>query len=299
MQNLRLKKILLFFVKKTLISTVSLMKLLSIMIMISLISSAKLQSQTPTQEINIEETSKSVLINPNGKTIAERFNPPTLDERVTIKENSFAHYLRSLPLKPHGSLLLDYEGDVLDKQNVYLAVVDMDLDRRDLQQCADAVMRLKGEYLFHHNQKNKITFQLVATGKNLSFTQYSPHDQSYKAFRKYMRHIFSFANTTSLRNQLIPVDFKEMKIGDVFIQKAQNGKRHGHAVIVVDMSISKDGKKRYLLAQSYMPAQETQILINPSDPKISPWYEINDHSEIKTPEWTFLPSDLRRFEDDF
>lgn len=242
----------------------------------------------------------STLINPPGSTIEQRFLPPPDFQRIEVKKNSFADYLRHLPLKAHGSLLRDYEGDVIDKENVYLGIVDMDLDRRDLQQCADAVMRLKGEYLFHHNQKNKIAFQLVATGKNLSFKNASPNDQSYSAFRKYMRHIFNFSNTTSLRNQLIQVPIETMQIGDVFIQKAQNGKRHGHAVIVVDMVENKSGKKLYLLAQSYMPAQDTQILVNRSDPKISPWYELDiKQSTIDTPEWTFLSSDLRRFEDDF
>ncbi len=239
-------------------------------------------------------------INPQGANIEQRFIPPSDFQRIDVKKNSFADYLRHLPLKAHGTLLRDYKGNVLDKEDVYLGIVDMDLDPKDLQQCADAVMRLKGEYLFHHNQKHKIAFQLVATAKNLSFKNASPNDQSYPAFRKYMRHIFNFANTTSLRNQLIQVPIETMQIGDIFIQKAQNGKRHGHAVIVVDMVENKNGKKLYLLAQSYMPAQDTQILINRSDPKISPWYELDiKQSTIDTPEWTFSSSDLRRFEDDF
>jgi hypothetical protein len=239
-------------------------------------------------------------INPQGANIEQRFMPPSDFQRIAIKKNTFADYLRHLPLKAHGTLLRNYLGDVLDKEDVYIGIVDMDLDRKNLQQCADAVMRLKGEYLFHHNQKHKIAFQLVATAKNLSFKNASPNDQSYLAFRKYMRHIFNFANTTSLRNQLIQVPIETMQIGDVFIQKAQNGKRHGHAVIVVDMVENKNGKKLYLLAQSYMPAQDTQILINRSDPKISPWYELDiKQSIIYTPEWTFSSSDLRRFEDDF
>jgi hypothetical protein len=50
----------------------------------------------------------------------------------------------------------------------------------------------------------------------------------------------------------------------------------------------------YMLAQSYMPAQETQILINPNDESLSPWYPLKD-GEIKTPEWTFMSGDLRCF----
>jgi hypothetical protein len=54
------------------------------------------------------------------------------------------------------------------------------------------------------------------------------------------------------------------------------------------------GQQVYLLAQSYMPAQEIQLLINPNNASISPWYELKNET-IETPEWTFEPVDLRRF----
>jgi hypothetical protein len=241
-----------------------------------------------------------VSINPLGKTIEERFPAPTGFYRQDAPKNAFATYLRQLPLKAHGSFVKSYQGKILDKKEVYLAVIEMDLDARDLQQCADAVMRLKGEYLFQQGKKKQISFRLVATNQELSFLSHTQGDQSYAAFRKYMRYIFTYANTTSLRNQLIPVELSKLKIGDVFIQKAQNGRAHGHAVIVVDLVVNPNGQKRYLLAQSYMPAQDTQILINRQRPDISPWYELDIQAQkINTPEWDFVPSDLRRFKDDF
>ena len=39
----------------------------------------------------------------------------------------------------------------------------------------------------------------------------------------------------------------------------------GHVVLIVDMAENDKGEKIFMLAQSYMPAQQTQILINPSD----------------------------------
>lgn len=234
----------------------------------------------------------------NGKTIEQRFKAPDGYQRITLKKKTFAEYLRTLPLKPHGSVLKNYAAKTLHKEDVYIAIVDMDLDSRDLQQCADAVMRLKGEYLFKQNKKDQIAFRLVSSNKDVAFLSYSHGNQSYEAFRKYMRYIFAYANTYSLRNQLIPVKMAEMQVGDVFIQKAQNGKSYGHAVIVVDMVINDLGQKLYLLAQSYMPAQDTQILINKN--QMSPWYVLDlNQDKIVTPEWTFMPSDLRRFKDDF
>lgn len=53
-------------------------------------------------------------------------------------------------------------------------------------------------------------------------------------------------------------------------------------------------QKMFLLAQSYMPAQEIQLLKNPSNSN-SPWYSISDNGILNTPEWTFNNGDLKQF----
>ncbi len=87
------------------------------------------------------------------------------------------------------------------------------------------------------------------------------------------------------------VDEKDdIQIGDVFIQK---GRPYGHAVIVLDVAVNPISSEReFILAQSFMPAQETQVLINPSNGGV--WYSIKSEI-INTPEWTFGWNDLRRF----
>jgi len=85
-----------------------------------------------------------------------------------------------------------------------------------------------------------------------------------------------------------------MQIGDVLIQ---TGNPYGHAVIVLDMAVNADsGEKVYMLAQSYMPAQDIQVLLNRENQKISPWYLLGV-DPIETPEWTFRQGDLKRFSD--
>ena len=106
-----------------------------------------------------------------------------------------------------------------------------------------------------------------------------------------MDWIFAYANTASLCDEMVSVTLNEMQIGDVFIQK---GNLYGHAVIIVDMASSGVGEKLFMLAQSYMPAQEIQILVNRSNKSISPWYDLKN-SKIVTPEWTFYQDDLKRF----
>lgn len=107
-----------------------------------------------------------------------------------------------------------------------------------------------------------------------------------------MNYIFAYANTASLRRELTKVsDIKNIQVGDVFIQQ---GNPFGHAIIVVDVAKNEHDEKIFMLAQSYMPAQETQILVNKKNAQLSPWYKVKEGT-LHTPEWTFESTDLRRF----
>jgi hypothetical protein len=240
-------------------------------------------------------STKLELVDPKGQIIKNRFHPPINFIRNQEEEGSFAGYLRNLALKPVNAMVRYYDGNLKNIDGIYVSVVDMDIDEQDLQQCADAVMRLRGEYLYQKGSYDEIHFNFFSDGEPRYYKEYAKGDYSYKRFRKYMRYIFAYANTSSLHDELESiVDITHMQIGDVFIQK---GSPYGHAVIVVDMVHNPTNNKRlYLLAQSYMPAQETQILVNPMNIDINPWYEL-DTNTIYTPEWTFNPGDLRRFKD--
>ena len=99
-----------------------------------------------------------------------------------------------------------------------------------------------------------------------------------------------YAGTHSLSKELKSVsNVSDIRIGDVFIQ----GGFPGHAVLVVNIATRKKDKI-FLLAQSYMPAQELQILCNPNKPS-SPWFYLNNEKTIQTPEWQFSSGDLKRF----
>jgi hypothetical protein len=89
----------------------------------------------------------NLLNNPKGKTIAQRFNTPNSYVRVTVADSSFPFFLRNLGLKPDQSDVLLYNGSI-KSASVHEAVLTIDVGKQDLQQCADAVMRLRAEYLF-------------------------------------------------------------------------------------------------------------------------------------------------------
>ena len=229
-------------------------------------------------------------------------------KRVKPKANSFQQWLQFLPLSPKGEKIKTFDGSVKWNQRGNHRIIDIDVGKRDLQQCADAVMRLRSEFLYGKKQYSKIHFNYtngtkvsfddwrngkkpVVKGNKVTFSDSGTKDDSYSSFKKYLIQIFNYAGTASLEKEMKKVAMKDMQIGDVLIQ----GGHPGHAILVIDMAENDKGEKLYLLAQSYMPAQSIHILKNPSNRKLSPWYELNSDEEIDTPDWDFMPSDLKRF----
>lgn len=232
--------------------------------------------------------------------------PPKGYERINTDQNSFANWLRHLPLKNENTVYL-FNGEEKHNQSAQYKVIDIDVGNKDLQQCADAVMRLRAEYLYATNQYSKIHFNYT-NGVNISFEKWgnglypnlkgnkinwvaSSNNKSYSSFRKYMNNIFMYAGTASLDKELNAIELNEIQIGDVFIK----GGFPGHAVIVVDVALNKvTDDKCFMVAQSYMPAQNIHILNNNSND--TPWYSVRDcENIIETPEWTFYPNQLKRF----
>lgn len=250
------------------------------------------------------------IINPSGATVAERFLIPKGYTRLVSQNNSFAYFLQQLSLKPHGSLVHLYNG--VEKQNkVAAAILSVDVGKKDLQQCADAVMRLRAEFLYKTKQYNKLHFKftngfnalyskwregyrIAVNGNKASWIKTNKESTSYNSFKDYLQIVFTYAGTASLAKELKLVNIKDMQIGDVLIK----GGSPGHAVIVLDMAEDKKtNKKLFVIAQSYMPAQDIHILINNNNANLSPWYELNAQAtSISTPEWDFYSSQLMRFE---
>ena len=189
-----------------------------------------------------------------------------------------------------------------------VTILDIDVGKRDLQQCADAVMRLRAEYLWNQKRHDEIHFNFTngwqvdyskwkegyrvkVEGNKTTWVKRSEPSDSYNSFWKYLEIVFTYAGTLSLSKEMKSIDISEIQIGDVFIQ----GGSPGHAVLVVDLAENEKGEKVFLLAQSYMPAQEIQILKNPNDDKISPWYSTDFGEILETAQWTFSKNDLKRF----
>ncbi|TGL38948.1 DUF4846 domain-containing protein [Leptospira perdikensis] len=239
-------------------------------------------------------------------SIIERFPPPDGFQRVSFPNDSFATYLQNFPLKPQGSSVLLYDGRTKTNQ-VYAAVLDFPLLREDLIQCADAVMKLRAEYFYSLKEYDKIQFK-ISNGMDVGFSRFAKGERvqvkgnktNWKTgkfkkgtgrdvFDEYLRFIYSYAGTISLKSELKKKQINELKPGDVWIEAGSPG----HVVLIVDQVTGKDGQTLFLLAQSYMPSQEMHIL--KSENKYSPWFAIPKNQTFQTPEWEFPAKEIYGF----
>lgn len=263
------------------------------------------------QDSNIEEDNIIIdenLIISDGMTLAERIKEPNGYKRIEASEDSFISYLRNFKLKPDKSKVLLYDGSEKSNQDAHIAIFDIDVGDEDLQQCADSIIRVYSEYFWSIGQYDKIKFhltngflmeytkwrdgnRLVVDNDNVSWNLTNEYDNSYDNFKSYLRQIFIYSGTLSLDSECKAISIDEINVGDMFIK----GGSPGHCVMIVDIAQNSKGKKCFLLAQGYMPAQEFHILKNIKH-KNNPWYyEEEIVYPFKTPEYTFQDGELKHW----
>ncbi|MCB0483868.1 MAG: hypothetical protein KDC37_04830 [Flavobacteriales bacterium] len=76
-----------------------------------------------------------------------------------------------MPLKPHNSEVAHYDGSTKANYEIYDAVVDLKIGTKDLYQCADAIMRLRAEYLWNQKEFEKIHFNFT-NGFRVDYTEW-------------------------------------------------------------------------------------------------------------------------------
>lgn len=246
-------------------------------------------------------------------TLALRFDPPDGFARSKEVASGFGTFLRKLPVEPVGTSVHLHDGQQKGRQDVHAAVIAMSVGKKDLQQCADAVMRLRAEYLFEQKRYSDLHFNFTS-GFRAEFTRWAQGERievkgnvcrwksggasgyTYENLMSFMEQVFTYAGTLSLQRELdrsTPSDMSaaDLRIGDVFI----HGGSPGHAVIVVDAAHHADGRTALMIAQSYMPAQQMHVLKNLRHPELGAWFILESDPELVTPEWTFAWGDRRRW----
>lgn len=209
-------------------------------------------------------------------------------ERLTVKEKSFAAWLRNLEIKKSKNLHY-YNGKPSNHQNWVYGIINIDVPSNGLQQCADAIMRLKAEYLYSQKQFQAIKF---GNQKHLySFLDSYNSCISRDCFTHYLNQVFAFCGTYTLEEMSKQRDdFEAIEPTDLLVK----GGSPGHAMLVADVAINKNtGEKLYLLLQSYSPSEDVHIVVNQVNSALGPWYKVEKNEQISTPGYTFAKQHLR------
>ena len=242
-------------------------------------------------------------------TLEERFPTDPGFSRVKLEIQSFGAFLRALPLAAPNTPVLSYRGDVVRSDNHpnIAAVVAIDIGNRDLQQCADAILRLHAEWRYARGHRDhvyraangtKLSFARYAAGErlrvdgnNLSFVAVAkPTKPTHALLRTWLDDVFSWTNTGALSRDAQRVDMADLRPGDFFVVP---GVPYGHTVLVLDMAKDATGRIAVLLGQSFVPAQNVHVL-RPNTTSV--WFVINKSEQaLTTPFWKPFPfASLRR-----
>ena len=194
-------------------------------------------------------------INIFSQTIFDSFELP--NEYKRIYNDNYSKWLINQPI------ILDeevktYNGEIIKGLGYsYIAKFNYNIGNKNLHQCADAIIYLNAMFNYQIGDWYKIKYS-SNSGKVMAFTSFQ-YASKKNDFKSYLEYVWTWAGTWSLEKyDTYKIDIKTIRPGDIFIQ----GGSPGHAIIVVDVVENKKNIKKVMLAQSYMPAQETHILLN-------------------------------------
>lgn len=246
-----------------------------------------LKSSTNNELIENEEYS---IIHPRELKIFKRFDtPPNFSRNQNY--NNFGKWLNNISLKNSNTPVYTFDGQKKPNPNIYVGVLDLEQPKKNVQFNANAVMSLRLEYFYRSKKYLEMDKLAKVSTQPIPYSKYVNGDHSYSKYIEYLQYYLENTNSNTMSELMKPINIKDLQIGDVFLQK---GSIKNHAVIVMDLAEDNLGNKLFILAQSYYPSQDLQIITNPSNDLISPWYMVKE-GVLLTPEWRFLTSDLMRF----
>ena len=218
--------------------------------------------------------------------------------------DSWQSFLQHIPVSD--GPVLDYTGQKIPDQGKHFAILTYDVGKRDLQQCADALIRLRAEYLFTRKRPGEIGFHFtggqfysfdaycngkrpVPKGNEVAFINKEPVPADKASLRQYLDLVYTYAGTISLAKELKPTN--RFEVGTVVIYAGSPG----HCFIITDEAVNEAGEKVFKLVEGYTPAQTIYVLRNVMETENTPWHTLN-HGTIKTASYTFTRYRLGKFE---
>ena len=278
-------------------------------IYIQLLSALLFAASSCTNAENSIDTKTTNKITGINKETVRGISLPQGFHYVNDGDSVYSNWLLDLDLKKRKTVYL-YNGKLKSNQDAQYAVMNIDIGKKDLIQCADAAIKLRADYLFEKHLHDQLKF-LATSGDEISFERWlkgvrwkeqgtqlvsytinNAAGNIQQEYNLFMELVFSYCGTYSLSKQMKPVnDSRSIHPGDVFVY----GGFPGHAVTVMAVAKNEQGEKIFLLSQGYMPAQDIHILRNYSSTDLSPWYAISALYPLYTPEWQFDNGSLKRW----
>ena len=230
----------------------------------------------------------------NGET-----TEATTEARVNTSGEVYtmAQAMRTLPVKKAGEEVMLYTGAKKEKQDSYIAILDLPLDKGNLQQRSSTIMRLYGEYFWMNRDYDNLGFSLLSNfnmdynkwiagnrlaAGNGTFCWYEDGDNgdTYDNFLEYMQYYFKYTGMDSLLAASKETKAENISVGDFFTDEKKE-----NAAMVVDVAEDSEGDRCFLLASGGSPAQDMEILKNPAHE--DPWYYVSELKDtFETPEFT-------------
>lgn len=267
---------------------------------------AKPSAKLVESDVNVVRTS---FINEKGSSIITRVKVPKEYTRVVYPKESFQDFIQNYPLKKFGAKVINYDGSQYFNQSGHFGILELSVPKNGLQQCADALIRLRSEYLWKQNRQADIGFEFTSgdycswekyaegyrpkvRGNKVSFHKTASEDRSKTNFYKYLNLIYTYSGTLSLFNELPKItSAKNLEVGDMLVYPGTPG----HIVMIVDKIKDEKGNQRFVLAQGNTPAQSVHLLKNPNDTGFNPWYELEMDAYVEVPGYYFDQSKFIRF----
>lgn len=248
---------------------------------------------------------------PSGTTVLQRFNPPAGYQRIQPESGSFEEYLQNFTLRDYGTKPLVYDTEtktlINDESAPAVSVLALDLiNKGNLQQSSDSMVRLYAEYLYSKGRFSDIAFNLLTTpafrcdfdtwskGGRLDLSKINEGNQiswcldhsgncghkdvelgtSAGTFRYYLQNVMTYSDTSSLVTNMNKISApQDAAIGDMIVYADPQAA----PAIIIDLAVSaSDGSKIYIMARGGSPACEIYIVRNESDADRNPWHKLSD-----------------------
>lgn len=232
---------------------------------------------------------------PERNLIVSFPTPAGYERFPTSKMTRYMAWLTNLPLKPKYHPLIRWDKQIIYRADSIAAVIDLSVTTNN-QKDEDFPMQVALEYAKSTNlledfpilltDRDTLTYSRWMNGSysfdargNILYKRGEPRQQSEKEFYRFLEFIIRHNTHETLLKNLEPVKGNQVIPGDIFIQfNKDDPDSTGHAALVLDVCINKEGEIILLMAWGGNPAQSYHIPRNWIN-KNSNWFTVDELKE--------------------